>query len=274
MIKRLFLATVLATAGGVCLAAPSDLRLLDAKVNVQDRASLQNGARVFVNYCLSCHGLSYMRYNRVAQDLGLSDEQVAQNLMFASDKVVDSMDVAMRPADAENWFGIVPPDLSVIARARGADYLYSYLVSFYEDDNPARPFGVNNVVFQGSAMPHALWPLQGHQQYVKQEVEGSVASDTLTGLSTAGDEILVHRSVTLDSGEVVAAVDRLRVSTPGSLVPGEFRSAARDLVNFLVYASEPAQLQRYSIGVWVLAFLALFFVLTRLLYKEYWKDVH
>ena len=273
MIKRLFLGAVLAAATGLCQAA-SQLHLLDAKVDVEDRASLQNGARVFVNYCLSCHAMSYMRYNRVGKDLGLSDEQVAKNLMFAAGKVVDSMNVAMVPADAERWFGIVPPDLSVIARARGADYLYSYLVTFYQDDNPARPFGVNNVVKQGAAMPHVLWPLQGHQRYVKQAVEGKVAAETVTGLSTAGNDVLVHRAVTLASGETVPAVDRLQVTGAGTLRPGEFRAAARDLVNFLVYASEPAQLQRYGIGTWVLVFLALFFLLTRMLYKEYWKDVH
>lgn len=273
MIKRLLLGAVLLAASGVSQAA-GDLSLLSAKVDMNDRASLQNGARVFVNYCLSCHAMSYMRYNRIGQDLGLSDQQVAENLMFAGDKVVDSMDVAMKPGDAENWFGIVPPDLSVIARARGADYLYSYLVTFYQDDNPVRPFGVNNLVLPGAAMPHALWPLQGHQRYVKEEVEGKVASETVTALSTAGDEILVHRTVKLEGGESVAAVDRLQVARAGALVPGEYRSTARDLVNFLVYASEPAQLVRYDIGIWVLAFLALFFVLTRMLYKEYWKDVH
>jgi ubiquinol-cytochrome c reductase cytochrome c1 subunit len=273
MIKQLLLGAALAAASGLCQAA-GELHLLDAKVDVQDRASLQNGARVFVNYCLSCHAMSYMRYNRIGRDLGLSDDQVAENLMFAADKVVDSMDVAMQQQDAENWFGIPPPDLSVIARARGADYLYSYLVSFYQDDNPARPFGVNNVVKPGAAMPHALWPLQGHQRYVKEAVDGQVESDVVTGLSTAGDEVLVHRAVKLQSGEEVSATDRLQVDSTGSLLPGEYRSAARDVVNFLVYASEPAQLVRYGIGTWVLAFLAIFFLLTRLLYKEYWKDVH
>ena len=273
MIRQLFLGAALAAASGLCQAA-SGLHLLDAKVDVQDRASLQNGARVFVNHCLSCHALSYMRYNRIGSDLGLSEDQVAGNLMFAADKVVDSMDVAMQPTDAENWFGIVPPDLSVIARARGADYLYSYLVSFYQDDNPARPFGVNNVVLPGVAMPHALWTLQGHQRYVKQDVDGSVDSETVTGLSTSGDEVLVHRSVKLQSGEEVSVTDRLQVDRTGSLQPGEYRAAARDVVNFLVYASEPAQLVRYGMGTWVLAFLAIFFLLTRLLYKEYWKDVH
>jgi len=187
---------------------------------------------------------------------------------------VEPMTVAMRAGSAEQWFGIPPPDLSVIARARGADYLYSYLVSFYEDDNPSRPFGVDNVVLKGAAMPHVLWPLQGHQRYVKEEVEGKIASDSVTGLSTSGDEVIVHRAVVLEGGEVVHARDRLQASTPGSMQPGEYRSHARDLVNFLAYAAEPAQLQRRTLGVWVLLFLAVLFVLSRMLYKEYWRDVH
>ncbi len=139
-------------------AAGGGMQLLDAKVDLGDEVSLQKGAKLSVNYCLSCHAMSYMRYNRIGQDLGLTDEQVADNLMFAADKVVERMDVAMTAEDGERWFGIPPPDLPVIARAKGADYLYSYLVSFYEDDNPSRPFGVNNVVLKGAAMPHVLWP--------------------------------------------------------------------------------------------------------------------
>lgn len=274
MMKRLFLGVALLCAGMSAHAAGGGMHYLDAKVDLGDRASLQRGAAVFVNYCLSCHAMSYMRYNRMGKDLGLTDEQVADNLMFAGDKVVELMTVAMRSDDAEQWFGVAPPDLSVIARSRGADYLYSYLVSFYEDDNPARPFGVNNVVLQGAAMPHVLWPLQGLQRYKREEVEGQVASETVTGLSSEGDEVLVHRSVTLGDGEVVHATDRLQVSTPGSLQPGEFRSQVRDLVNFLAYAAEPARLERHALGIWVLLFLAVLFVLSRMLYKEYWRDVH
>ena len=274
MMKRVLLAAVLWAVAGTSHAAGGAIQLLDAKVDLGDRASLQNGARLFVNYCLSCHALSYMRYNRIGEDLGLTDDQVENNLLLAGDKVVERMTVAMDPADAEEWFGVVPPDLSVIARAKGADYLYSYLVTFYNDDNPARPFGVNNVVLSGAAMPHVLWPLGGHQEYVAEQVNGTIKSEAVTGLETQGDEILVHRSVTLDGGEVVSATDRLRVATPGSEVPGQFRGEVRDLVNFLVYAAEPAQLERYGMGIWVLLFLAVLFVLSRMMYKEFWKDVH
>jgi ubiquinol-cytochrome c reductase cytochrome c1 subunit len=269
-------ATVLAltlTLFAVSAQAAGAMRYLDANVDLNDRASLQSGARVFVNYCLSCHAMSYMRYNRIGEDLGLTDEQVVDNLMFAADKVVELMKIAAKPANMEAWFGVVPPDLSVIARSRGANYLYSYLVSFYQDSNPARPYGVDNVVLKGAAMPHVLWPLQGHQEYVKEVVEGEKNS-RVSSLSTSGDELLVHREVTLEDGSTVHATDRLQVSIPGSMQPGEFRRAARDLVNFLVYAGEPAQLKRASIGVWVLLFLGVLFVLSRMLYKEYWRDVH
>ena len=277
MMKRLFLGAALFAVAGVSHAAGGAVSYLDANVDLGDKASLQRGAKLFVNYCLSCHAMSYMRYNRIGEDLGLTDEQVAENLITAGDKVVDRMNVAIADGDSERWFGIVPPDLSVIARARGADYLYSYLVTFYRDDNPSRPFGVDNVVLSGAAMPHVLWPMQGHQRYVKEEVKGKVVSEAVTGLSAAGDELLVHRTVTLDDGgdgKVVHATDRLQVAMPGSMQPGQYRGAARDLVNFLVYASEPAQLKRYTMGVWVLLFLAVLFVLSRMLYKEYWKDVH
>jgi len=268
------LGAVLAASGGPAHAAGAAMHYLDAKVDLGDKGSLQRGAKLFVNYCLSCHAMSYMRYNRMGEDLGLTEKQVSENLLLAGEKAVELMTVAMKPGDAERWFGIVPPDLSVIARARGADFLYSYLVTFYRDDNPSRPFGVNNVVLNGAAMPHVMWPLQGHQRYVREEVQGTVASEHVARLESAGDEILVHREVTLDDGKVVKATDRLQVAIDGSMLPGEYRGAARDLVNFLVYASEPAQLHRYGIGIWVLLFLAVLFVLSRMLYKEYWKDVH
>lgn len=258
---------------GSAQAAGGAIQLLDAKVDLGNRASLQNGARVFVNYCLSCHAMSYMRYNRVGADLGLTDKQVRENLMFAADKVVESMTIAAKPGNMEEWFGIVPPDLSVIARSKGVDYLYSYLVTFYQDTSPARPFGVNNVVKADAAMPHVLWPLQGHQKYVKEVVEGEASSRNIA-LGTSGDEVLIRRVATLEDGTSVNATDRLQVAIAGSMQPGEYRRTARDLVNFLAYAGEPAQLQRSEIGLWVLLFLAVLFVLSRMLYKEYWKDVH
>ena len=256
------------------LAAGAAMELLDAKVNLKDKVSLQRGATLFVNYCLSCHSLQFMRYNRMGRDLGLTDEQVLENLIFAGEKVVDEMKVALREADAKSWFGTPPPDLSVIARSRGPDWLYSYLVTFYEDPNPARPFGVNNVLFEDVAMPHVLWSLQGIQSMRKGERPAGVAAEHPTALRASDQTLEIHYAVETESGEHLRVVDRLEVTSPGSISPAKFRKASRDIVNFLTYVGEPAKLVRYRIGFWVLVFLAVFFVLSYALYKEYWKDVH
>ncbi len=250
------------------------LELLDAKPDLSDKASLQRGAKLFVNYCLSCHAAGFMRYNRMGRDLGLSEEQVEANLLFAADKVVEKMDVAMPAENAARWFGVAPPDLSVIARSRGANWLYSYLVTFYRDDNPARPLGVNNVIFKDVAMPHVLWSQQGIQEFVAGDRPGDVKSETPARLEASGAEILIHSSLVLGDGSRAIATDRLTVTQAGLMEPGQFRRSVRDLVNFLVYVSEPAQLVRYKIGIWVLVFLAVLFVISYGLYKEYWKDVH
>jgi len=227
----------------VPLAAPAaehgGLQRVD--VDLDDKPSLQRGAKLFVNYCMGCHSLRYQRYNRLARDLGLTVEQVRDNLVQGAAKVGDTMDVAMRAEDSAKWFGVTPPDLSLIARSRGPDWLYSYLLGFYADPDPARPFGVNNLVFKDVAMPNALWRLQGVQRPVRAE-DGTI--------------------------------ERLELAEPGEMEPGEFRAAMRDLVNFLVYVGEPAQLVRARIGPWVLLFLLIFLLLSRALYKEYWRDVH
>ncbi len=277
MTRRLIVAVFAWVISGSVMGAGGAMQLMDAAVDLSDRASLQSGARTFVNYCMGCHSMKYMRYKRMGEDLGLSDEQVADNLMFAADKVVEPMNSAMTVEDGERWFGKAPPDLSVIARSRGADWLYTYLVTFYADSNPSRPFGVNNVAFPAVGMPHVLWPLQGYQTYLPAELDGELKKEQISGVVPAGDEILVNKTVTVakDGTEKVLHVsDRLQVTQPGSMQPGEFRAAMRDLVAFLVYAGEPAQLKRYSMGIWVLLFLVVFFVVSRLLYKEYWKDVH
>ena len=143
------------------MSSEGGTKLMQANVDIANTVSLQNGAKLFINYCVSCHSAEYMRYNRMAKDLGLSDDMVKKNLMFASDKIGDTMTVAMRPDDAEQWFGVRPPDLSVIARSKGVDYLYSFLNGFYVD--PSRPTGVNNHYYPNTAMPHVLWELQGLQ---------------------------------------------------------------------------------------------------------------
>ena len=231
-------------------AGDGGVQLYELDVDLSDKAALQRGARLFVNYCLSCHGASFMRYNRMARDLGLTEDQVRENLMFTTDKVGDLMKVAMAPQDAERWFGTPPPDLSVIARSRGAEWLYTYLLTFYRDDNPARPYGVNNLVFRDVGMPNVLWELQGTQ--VLRNGAGSGDGD-----HTAG-----------------RVEDLLAIETPGIMTAAEFESAMGDLVSFLVYLGEPAKMHRYRIGTWVLAFLVVMFIVSYALKKEYWKDIH
>ena len=268
------MAVVLSAWSAVGWSAGAGLDLLGARVNLEDTASLQRGAKIYVNYCLGCHSLSFMRYNRMGRDLGLTDDQVSENLLYAADKVTAPMSIAMQPEAAGSWFGVAPPDLSVISRARGSDWLYSYLTTFYADSNPARPFGVNNVVFADVGMPHVLVPLQGLQEYVEGESPQDAVEVHALGLAMDGDDILVRKSATMPDGSRVPVVDRLTVTEPGALRPREYRRAMRDLVNFLVYAGEPSQIERRALGLWVLLFLVVLALMLRALYKEYWKDVH
>ena len=272
--KRTVAALLLSAWAAAGWGAGGGLDLLTARIDVADKASLQRGARIYVNYCLGCHSLSFMRYDRMGRDLGLGDEQVRENLLFAADKVTDPMTIAMRPEAAAKWFGVAPPDLSVTARAHGPDWLYSYLVTFYADPDPSRPFGVNNVVFADVGMPHVLAPLQGRQEYVPGDVPEGAREVHAVGLAVDGDDVLVRRSATMPDGSRAAVVDRLTVTGPGEMAPGEYRGAMRDLVNFLVYAGEPSRLERQSLGFWVVLFLIVLTVMLRALYKEYWKDVH
>lgn len=210
--------------------------------SVGDKPALQNGAKLFVNYCLNCHGASYMRYKNLV-DLGLSEQQVKDNLMFTSDKIGELMRVAARHDEQKLWFGATPPDLTIIARARGeagnagagADWLYTYLRSFYRDEN--RPTGWNNVIFENVGMPHALYGLQGQQ-------------------------VLNHET------------HKLEMAVPGQMSPVEYDKAVSDLVGFMVWMGEPQQEFRRTLGIFVIAFLCLLFVLAYALKKEFWKDIH
>lgn len=245
--RKLIIAFVLGLMPVVSMAASGGVPLMKANNNLEDKASLQRGARLFVNYCLSCHSAKFMRYNRLAADLGLSEEQVMDNLMFGADKITESMDISMDSGDSEKWFGTLPPDLSVIARSRGTDWLYTYLLTFYKDES--RPFGVNNLAFKDVGMPHVLWKLQGVQEPV-------------------------YKTVTGPDGREKKVIEKLEVVEAGELAPVEYKKAMRDLVNFLDYMGEPGKLKRQSLGVWVLLFLVFFFFLAYALKKDYWRDIH
>ncbi len=227
--------------------ASSGVHLDKANVDLSNQESLQNGARLFVNYCLSCHSASYMRYNRMAEDIGLSEDELMKSFMFASEKVGEGMTVAMTPADGMTYFGTRVPDLSVISRARGADWLYTYLRTFYQDDS--RPWGVNNATFKDVGMPHVLWELQGVKKAVFETHEDHDGNKTKV---ISGYETVI----------------------PGKMSEEEYDNAVLDLVTFLEYMGEPAKMQRYDLGVKVLIFLAIFFVFAYALKKEYWKDIH
>lgn len=239
-------AAVALFAPALALAAGAELHLDKAPVS-KDPAALQHGAKIFVNYCLNCHGASYLRYNRL-QEIGLSEQLIRDNLLFTADKTGDQMKIAMQRDEAKVWFGVTPPDLSVIARARasefgsGADWLYTYLRQFYRD--PARPTGWNNVIFANVGMPHVLWQLQGEQ----------------VAKITQGADGATHVE--------------LQLVKPGLLSAEEYDKTVADLVSFLVWMGEPVAEKRRTIGTVVLIFLAGLFVLSYALKKNYWKDVH
>ena len=243
----LALSIVFGAAPGTSGASEGGSLLQAAHNDVSNVASLQRGARNFVNYCLGCHSAKYVRYNRLGADLGLTEGQVMKNLMFTGERPSDTMRISMRSEDAQHWFGRTPPDLSLIARARGADYIYSFLKSFYLD--PTRPTGVNNTILPGAAMPHVLWDLQGYQKAV---YEGESDAEHST----------VHRKFT-----------GFEIAQKGSLTPQEYDQFVRDTANFLDYIGEPMQLKRESLGLKVLGFLLVFFLFAYFLKKEYWKDV-
>ena len=204
-----------------------------APIDATDYASLQRGARTFVNNCLNCHSANYMRYNRL-KDIGLTEQQIKDNLLFAGEKVGDTMSIAMNPKDAKKWFGVAPPDLSVEVRARGADWVYAYLRGFYRDSTTAT--GWNNTVYDKVAMPHVLYELQGEQ-------------------------ILNHET------------HQLELTKPGKLTPSEYNAFVGDLTNFMAYMAEPAKEQRKHLGWYALLFLGVLLVLAKKLKKEYWKDI-
>ena len=274
---RIAAAAVLLNALAPSAALASEgVRLQTAPINSHDIASLQNGAKVFVNYCLNCHSAGYMRYNRL-QDLGLTEPQIRDNLIFTGVKVGELMQVAMDRKDAKEWFGTAPPDLTVTARSRssgagsGADWIYTYLRSFYRD--PSRPTGWNNLVFVNVGMPHALWQLNGQQQLVEEEFasEHAATAALIAAKSVAQmEEVTTHKDGKAGKHYVVKT---LKPGT-GTLSPLEYDKTVVDLVNYMNYMAEPARLERRQIGFYALMLLGLLFVLVFALKKSYWKDVH
>lgn len=249
--KKFILAlTTLLALSGAAHAAGGGIAWDKAPVNTSDHVSLQNGARLFVNYCLNCHSAAYMRFNRL-QDIGFTTEQIKDNLLFTTDKVGETMKSAIDPKQAKEWFGANPPDLTVIARSRaghggsGADYLYTFLRTFYPDESKAT--GWNNLAFPNVGMPHVLWELQGQRRPV---------------FETAGDH-----------GHDVQIFKGWQQGTAGTMTPLQYDQAVGDLVNFLQWMGEPSQNTRVRVGVWVMLFLLVFTVIAWRLNASYWKDV-
>ncbi len=215
-----------------------------------DMVALQNGAKLFVNYCQNCHAAAYMRFNRL-KDIGLSDQQIKDNLLFSTDKIGETMNVSMDVKSAKTWFGVVPPDLTLVARSRsgpggsGADYLYTYLRTYYRDDTKAT--GWNNLAYPNAAMPHVLWELQGERKPIYEDV--------------------------LNHGKTVSVVKGWQQVTPGTMTQSQYDQSMGDLVGFLQWMSEPAQNNRVQIGVWVLLFLLLLTFFAWRLNAAFWKDV-
>jgi ubiquinol-cytochrome c reductase cytochrome c1 subunit len=252
-IKKLLAGLTLGAAliGGASVAAAAEIHFDHAPINLNDQASLQRGAKIFVNYCLGCHSAAFMRYNRL-QDLGLTEQQIKDNLLFTDHKIGETMISAIDPVQAKAWFGVAPPDLTVIARSRagegysGADYLYTLLRSFYRDDT--RPTGWNNLVFNNIGMPFPLWELQGQRKPVfKTETVYGQAEQVPTG--------------------------QWEQLTQGTVTPEQFDRDVADLVNYLQWMGEPAQQTRQWLGIWVLLFLVICTVIAWQLNKAYWKDV-
>lgn len=243
MITRLAAAIALLTASQSFAAGGAALEHAD--IDPGNIASLQRGARNFMNYCSGCHSAKYVRFSTIGRDLELSDEQLGENLMFNAEKTYETINVSMPEAAAGRWFGSAPPDLSLIGRAKGADYIYSFLKGFYVE--PDSPTGVNNTVLAGTSMPHVLWELQGFQRAVFSEhTEDGVTTTHLEGFETLKE---------------------------GSLDAEGFDEFVRDTVNFLVYIAEPIRSERRTLGVWVLMYLIFFWIIAVMLKKQIWKDV-
>lgn len=228
-------------------ASEDHIHLDKADINLRDQGALQRGAKHFFGYCSGCHSLKYARYERIGKDIGMTPEEVKKSLLPPGAKIVDLVTNAMLPEDGEKWFGTPVPDLTLVARLRGEDWIYSFLRSFYQD--PKRPMGVNNLVFPEVAMPFVLADLQGLQKAIYHESKD-------------------------DTGHTAKAFEKFEKVAPGTLTVEQYDQMARDIVTFLAYVGEPIKLERQALGLNVLIFLLVFSILAYFLKKEYWKDVH
>ena len=232
--------------GATYAAGGGDMPMDEAEIEPDNINSLQRGAKIFMNYCSGCHSAQYVRYNTIGAALGLSEEQLVDNLMFNAEKTFETIRSAMPPDDAARWYGVAPPDLSLIARAQGADYIYNFLKGFYLD--PDSPTGVDNLVLGGTSMPHVLGELQGYREAIFSE----------------------H---TDDAGSVNMLFEGFEPVTAGSMNAEEYDEFVADTVNFLVYIAEPVRAERRKLGTWVIIYLLVFLIIARMLKKQIWKDV-
>lgn len=239
--KTLSISTLLLVFS-LAVGAEENIELQQANFDPEDRGSVVHGAKTFVKYCLGCHSIKHIRYQRIAQDFKIDEAKVLAEIAPQGASIYQQMHTAMNARDSQKWFGIQPPDLSLVARYRSADWLYSYLKSFYTDTT--KPLGINNLVFKDVGMPNVFWQLQGEQKAIYTTVDGQ------------------------------QVIEKLAVDVPGTLTEEQFNTMINDLVNFLVYVGEPVKLERERMGKYVLFFLVMFLVIAYLLKKEYWKDVH
>ena len=228
------------------IAAGSGVALEPAEIDPDNVASLQRGARNFMNYCSGCHGAQYVRYNTIGKALDLTEEQLIDNLMFNADKTFETIQSSMPSNDAKRWYGVAPPDLSLAARSKGVDYIYNFLRGFYIEEQS--PTGVNNLVLEGTSMPHVLWELQGYQT---------------AKFSSHSNE----------DGSVTKSFEGFEAMNAGAMDAEDYDEFVRDTVNFLAYISEPIRSDRRKLGVWVLMFLIFFYIVASMLKKQIWKDV-
>ena len=245
-LKTLVAVSIVFAAGSAMAAGGSGIAMEKAEIEPNNVNSLQRGARNFMNYCSGCHSAQYVRYNTIGAALELSDEQLVDNLMFNAEKTFETIRSSMPAADAERWYGTAPPDLSLMARSKGADYIYNFLKGFYID--PDSPTGVDNVVLAGTSMPHVLWELQGYQEAIFSE----------------------H---TDEAGTTTLHFENFQPVTAGDFDGEDYDEFVRDTVNFLAYIAEPVRSERRKLGTWVIIYLLVFLIIARMLKKQIWKDV-